>query len=436
MATTKTLNVFYPTHPHQGQNQVLEAMDEGQRFILLRAGRKFRKTSLIISKLIEGALETGLVYPYVAPNKLQAKNIAWNDHIVRLLDHFKEVGLSYKTNEQELSITFPNGGKVQLYGVENKEALRGISNWGGIGMDEYDDWQEDIWPLIIRPNLTVHRAWAICAGTPKGKRGMWRLSRTGIFTEFHFSSYENPDLSREELRDLESEYKAYGEDFYQQEIMAEYIKPVGVVYKEFNEEVQVIKDLFYDSNLPLEVWWDFGVNDPTAMIWVQTHEAEVRVIDYYEAANVSINHFVQVLNSKPYGLPTKHVGDIAGRSRSLVTGTSAIEELDKLGIFMTSNHIPDLVSQVRTAHKYIPRLFISDRQSTERFVDVLNNYRYPDSKKETAVDQSNEVPMHDQFSHGARAFEYGAWEMDQKSPARFTPQHVKRYDEITGRLLT
>ena len=432
----KVLNTFYPTHPHAKQQEVLDALDAGDRFILLRAGRKFRKTSLIISKLIEGALETGLVYPYIAPNKLQAKNIAWNDHIIRLLDHFKEVGCPYKTNEQELSITFPNGGKVQLYGVENKEALRGISNWGGIGMDEYDDWMEDIWPLIIRPNLTTHRAWAIVAGTPKGKRGMWRLEQTGIFKPFHYSSYDNPDLSREELRDLESEYKAYGEDFYQQEIMAEYIKPVGVVYKEFKEERQVRDDINYESNLPLEVWWDFGVNDPTSMIWVQTYENELRIVDYYEASDVSINHFVQVLNSKPYNTPTKHVGDIAGRSRSLVTGTSVIQELHKLGVHMTTNHIPDIASQVRTAHKYIPQIYIRKTQSTERFIDVLNNYRYPDAKKESAANQSNEIPMHDQYSHGARAFEYGCWELDRKMPEKFTPKKQKQWDPITGRMLS
>lgn len=432
----KELNVFAPTRPHDGQLKVLNAIDEGNRFILLRAGRKFRKTSLMISRLVEGALETGLVYPYIAPNKLQAKNIAWNDHITRMLDHFKQVGLKYKTNEQELSVTFPNGGKIQLYGVENKESLRGISNWGGIAMDEYDDWLEDIWPLILRPNLIPHKAWAIVAGTPKGKRGMWRLSQSGIFTEFHFSSYSNPDLSPEELRDLEGEYKAYGEDYYHQEIMAEYIKPIGVVYKEFNEEVQVRNDVNYETNLPLEVWWDFGINDPTAMIWVQPFENELRVIDYYEARDVSINHFVQVLNSKPYATPTKHVGDIAGRARSLTTGTSAIEELDKMGVFVTTNSIPDITSQIRTAHKYVPRLFIRQTQATERFVDVINNYRYPDSKKETAQNQSNEVPIHDQFSHGARAFEYGTWEMDMKMPHKFVPKREKRYDEITGRVLT
>lgn len=431
------LNVFAPTHPHVAQQKVLDALDRGDRFILLRAGRKWRKTSLIISILFEGALETGLTYPYVAPNKLQAKNIAWNDHIQRLLDHLKEVGCPYKQNSAELSVTFPNGGKVQLYGVENKESLRGISNWGGIGCDEYDDWEEDIWPLIIRPNLIPHHAWAIIGGTPKGKRGMYRLEQSGTFTPFHFTSYDNPDLHKTELDELAIEYKQYGEDFFMQEIMAEYIKPIGVVYKEFDEQTQV-KDFDYDANIPLHIAWDFGINDPTAMIWFQPYKNELRVIDYYEARDVNIAHFVQVLKSKPYGEVSMHVGDSAGRSRNLVTGTSAVDELEKLGVFVRTNIIPNIPSQVRTAHKYVPQVFVRKSDDTNRFIDVLNNYRYPAEKKESAPNQSNEIPMHDQYSHGARAFEYYCYERDstgvQQQIAR--PKREKRFDPITGRVLS
>lgn len=428
------LNVFFPTAPHAAQQIVLDAIDGGERFVLLRAGRKWRKTSLIISRLFEGALETGLSYPYVAPNKLQAKNIAWNDHIQRLLDHFKAVGCPYVTNQQELSVSFPNGGKVQLYGVENKEALRGISNWGGIGLDEYDDWEEDIWPLIIRPNLLPHKAWAIVAGTPKGKRGMYRLQQGGVFKDFHFTSYDNPNLSKEDLDELEVEYRSYGEDFFQQEIMAEYIKPIGVVYKEFDEQTQV-KDFNYDSNLPLHVAWDFGINDPTAMIWLQPYKGELRVIDYYEARDVNISHFVQVLSSKPYGTVSMHVGDVAGRSRNLVTGTSAVEELEKLGVFVRTNVIPNIPSQVRVAHKYVPRLFIKNCTETNRFVDVVNNYRYPDAKRESAVNQSNEIPMHDQYSHGARAFEYYCWEQDARGPETVLKRPQEKIWGENGRLI-
>ena len=134
------VNFFSPSSPHDNQQKVLDTLDAGERWVLIRAGRKWRKTSLVISWLFEKALETGLTCPYIAPNRVQAKNIAWDDHVVRILNELLAENIPYKKDEQELSVELPNRGKVQLLGVDNKEALRGISNWGAVGLDEYDDW--------------------------------------------------------------------------------------------------------------------------------------------------------------------------------------------------------------------------------------------------------------------------------------------------------
>jgi len=426
----KTINTFYPTKPHAKQAEVL---NDDSRFKALVAGRKWRKTSLIISWLTEGALTTNLSYPYIAPSKVQAKNIVWDDHIQRLLGHFKAQGLPYKTNEVDLSVSFPGKGKLQLFGVENKEALRGISNWGAVGCDEYDDWAEDIWPLIIRPNLIPNRSPAIIAGTPKGKRGLWRLSQDPKFKFFHYRSQDNPDIPENELKELLEEYKSYGEDYYKQEILAEFVKPVGVVYKEFKEEKQWLK-FDYDPNLPVHVSWDFGINDPTVMIWFQPFNDELRVIDYYEASDVDIKHFVQILNGKPYRTPSLHTGDTAGNARSLNTGKSVIEELSDEGIYVRTSQIPNIGAQVRQAHKFIPMLRVNkSNPNCDRFVDILNNYRYPE-KSAKLLNQSNEIPIHDGFSHGARAFEYYCWNTTQEEPLR--PKRIKKHDPITGRLLS
>lgn len=403
-----TINVFYPTQPHSKQREVLDALDKGERFILLRAGRKFRKTSLMISWLFEKAFETGLTCPYVAPNRVQAKNIAWDDHVQRLLNHFAEQGLAYKKNEVELSIKLPNGGKVQLMGVENKEALRGISNWGAFAGDEIDDWSEDIWPTIIRPNLIVHKAPAILGGTPKGYRHMYKLEQGGIFKPFHFTSYDNPDLDPAELGELVAEYKSMGEGYYRQEIMAEYEKPEGTVYAEWDMERRYIP-FDYDPNLQLHLSWDFGVNDPTSILFLQPNGSELRLIDYYEASNASIEHFVQWISARPYKMPSLETGDIAGKARDLTSGKSPIELLGRMGHHIRTRPIPDVPTQVRNAHKFIPRLYISkSNPNTSRFVECILNYKYP-KKSEVLINQSNEVPMHDEFSHAMRAFEYYCW---------------------------
>ena len=396
------INVFAPSTPHSGQKEVLKALDKGERFVLIRAGRKWFKTSLMVSWLFEKALETGLVCPYVAPNRVQAKNIAWDDHISRMLDEFAKVGLPYKKNEVELSISLPNGGKVQLLGVENKEALRGISNWGAIACDEYDDWLEDIFPSIIRPNLITYRAPCLIGGTPKGFRNIYRLEQEGIFKHFHFRTQDNPLLPKDELKQLEAEYKKMGMAYYRQEILADYVKPVGVVYEEWDLEKQFIP-IDYDPVLPLHLTFDFGVHDPTAVIWIQRMGGEFRAIDYYEGSDANVEHFVSVIKGKPYKTPDLFTGDPAGKARSIVTGTSPIEEYAKHGINISFQEGVRIPEQIRVAHRYMPSFFISNK--LERLRDCLLNYRYP-GKKSTVIDQSDEIPLHDEFSHGMRALEY------------------------------
>ncbi len=406
MAKRKTIdvNIFAPTYPHDGQRAVLDALDSGTRFVQLRAGRKWRKTSLGVSWLFEGALSNDLVYPYIAPNRVQAKNIAWNDHIKRILGEFRDKGVPYKVNETELSVQIPTRGKVQLFGVENQEALRGISNWGGVFLDEYDDWEEDIFPTIIRPNLAVHKAKALVSGTPKGYRNLYKLEDHPDFKCFHFTSYDNPDLDRQELESMVREYQEYGEDYFRQEIMAEYVKPYGTVYSEWN--MDHYQDIQYDSALPLHVSMDFGVNDPTAIVWIQPYQSETRVIDYYEASDASIEHFISIINAKPYKKPDLFTGDPAGKARTLTTGTSPIEIMSQKGIHVKTTDGVRIPDQIRMAHSKIPGLYVAKPQA-ERFRDCLLNYRYP-TKKDSAVNQSNEIPIHDQWSHAMRAFEYWA----------------------------
>ena len=402
------VNTFYPTRPHSKQSEVLSAFDKGIRFVLLRAGRKFRKTSLMISWLFEKALQTGLSCPYIAPNRVQAKNIVWDDHIQRLLNHFAEIGLPYKKNEVELSVKLPNGGKVQLLGVENREALRGISNWGAVGADEYDDWEEDIYPTIIRPNLITYKAPILIAGTPKGYRNLYKLENGGIFKAFHFTSQDNPDLSPQELEGLIKEYKEMGEGYYRQEILAEYERPVGTVYAEWEMGTHY-RPFAYDPNLPLHLSWDFGVNDPTAILFLQPNGSEIRLVDYYEASNANIEHFVQYLASLPYKTPAVETGDVAGNARELVSGKSPVTELQRLGHYVKTSNIPNIPVQVRNAHKSIPRLYISSSNPRcERFLHCILNYRYPDDKS-GQLNESNEIPIHDEFSHAMRAWEYYCW---------------------------
>lgn len=398
------VNIFAPTKPHEKQSEVL---NDSSRFKILRAGRKWRKTSLLVSWQMENAIlcQKGLTYPLILPFQEQARESVWNDHVARLLAEFDKKGFPYKKNETSMSITFPqNRARFKLFGINNEKALRSNSNWGALGCDEFDDFPSTAWDNTLRPNLMTHKAPAMISGTPKGKRNIWRLSQTPGFKEFHYSSYDNPELDREELDNLVSEAKAKGEDYYLQEIMAEYIKPFGVVYKEWDEKTQFIP-LEYDPNLPLHITFDFGVNDPTAIIWIQPNKFETRVIDYYEASDANIEHFISYIHSKPYKPADLYTGDPAGKARTLTTGTSVIDILANKGIYVRTKDRVKIPDQIRFAHTRMGSLYVSNK--LERFRDCLLNYRYPEIKS-TIRNQENELPIHDEFSHAMRAFEYWA----------------------------
>jgi hypothetical protein len=427
------VNCFAPSRPHPNQLRVLE---DPSRFKLLRAGRKWRKSSLGYSWLAEQALmdTLGRTYAYILPFQDQARDSIWNDHAQRLLRELDAKGVPYSKNETSMAITFPSHGRLKLYGSDNEKALRSVSNWGAIVVDEFDDCSESLWELTLRPNLMVHRAPAIVMGTPKGKRNMYRLEQDGRFTPFHYTSYDNPDLDPLELEEMVEDYRARGEDYFQQEVMAEYRKPVGLVYREWDEITRFVP-VAYDPRLPLHITFDWGINDPTSVIWIQPYASEIRVIDYYEASDANIEHFVSVINSKPYRPADFYAGDPAGKARTLTTGTSVIDILAKKGIHVRTKDGVTIPEQIRSAHGYMPRLFVdSDRAS--RFRDCLLNYRYP-AKRDTAVNQENETPIHDQYSHAMRAFEYWCVNAGERAVQRtVTVRRVNRYDRITGRMLS
>jgi hypothetical protein len=398
---TVNINVFAPSNPHKGQ---LEVLNDTTRFKVLRAGRKWRKSSLGVSLQMENAAlcQRKLTYPFILPYQTQARDSIWRDHVQRFLDEAVKKGYPVKVNEVEMTVTHPNGARFKLVGAENKIALRSISNWGYVVGDEVDDWDSTTWAEIIRPNLIPNKAGALLMGTPKGKRNLWKFAQESNFKEFHFTSYDNPDIDREELEALVKEYRSYGEDYFRQEIMAEYVKPVGVVYKDWNEQTNYLP-FDYDPLLPLHITFDWGVNDPTVVIWIQPTRSELRVVDYYEATDANIEHFIQVINSKPYKIADMYTGDPAGKARTLTTGTSVIDILAKKGIHVRSKDGVKIPDQIRITNSVMSRLYVSTK--AERFRDVLLNYRYPPTNTNSR-NQDNEYPIHDEWSHGARAFEY------------------------------
>jgi len=215
---------------HPAQRKIIES---NARFKIIRAGRKAGKTILEVEDMAFSATEDKdrEIY-YIAPTQVQARDIIWGMFRRRLA----KIG---KFNEQRLEIITPTqkGGSslIKLAGWENRENFRGKSAHKLV-FDEVDTMRDFFfcWLDIFRPTLLPTRGPASFIGTPKKENpNLRRLEKEAAndknYRCFYFTSKDNPYLSREELLELENEYKDNRQG-YRQEILAEYVDQTGSLF--------------------------------------------------------------------------------------------------------------------------------------------------------------------------------------------------------------
>lgn len=214
-------------HPHQKSIASSKA-----RFKIIRGGRRGGKTALETENLAFKAVsgKDRRVY-YIAPTQKQAREIIWEN----LKSRLTSIG---KFNEQRLEITLPTveGGRslIQVAGWENRENFRGKPAHH-ITFDETDTMKDFFiaWQEIFRPALIDTAGSVDFIGTPKKEnpnlRRLEKESETDPQWEsFHFTSWDNPTLPREELEKAKAEMDGIT---YKQEILAEYVENAGALFK-------------------------------------------------------------------------------------------------------------------------------------------------------------------------------------------------------------
>ena len=165
------MNVKIPYRPREWANQF---HDTDKRWIILVCHRRAGKTTASLNHLQRDALTIpNSRFAYVAPTYKMAKNVAWD-----MAKTYARVIPGHEFNEAELTVKYPNGSKLTLYGADNPDSLRGLGLWGVI-FDEYGMQPSNIFTEVIRPALADHKGYGIWIGTPKGKNDFWLLLIAG-----------------------------------------------------------------------------------------------------------------------------------------------------------------------------------------------------------------------------------------------------------------
>ena len=232
-----------------------------------------------------------------------------------------------------------------------------------------------------------------------------------------------------------------------QELDVNYTESVdGIMYPQI--ERARFMNIPYDPSLTLYLSMDYGLSDETAMIWIQWDHRlrRFRAIDSFKKNGKTIKWFIPFITGGSVGLGqseggysgperdmidrhiafqgryTDFFGDPAGKNRNQVTNTSVVSELDKHGIYVTSNSKMNSY-EVRKLHTgSILPLFDFDEIRCADLIDDIRN-----SRSKTGAD-GRAIPIHGPESHFRTALEFFSVNQPHgTSGGSLTPQSASGY---------
>lgn len=397
--------------------------------------RRAGKDDIALHRAAVAALERVGSYWHMLPEAAQARKAIWeaiNPHTgKRRVEEAFPHEIRASTRESDMFIRFVNGSTWQVVGSDNYNSLVG-SPPVGVVFSEWSLAKPEAWSYL-RPILAENEGWAFFIWTPRGRNhatrafearereANWyteRLSavRTSVFTP------EQLDQERRELIQEEGSEEE-GEARYRQEYLVDFNASVPGSY--YGRQISDAQDdgrigsFPYDPALPVLTAWDIGVDDYTAVWFLQENGRQVRAIGYYETAGIGPEQIIP--EALPELLPDK--GEAAAQLLAInrlkpyrygehflphdvmvrewgAGGRTRFQTLRQLGVTPIRVGVAmDPADRINAGRRLFPFMHF-DAEACSLGLDRLRNYR----KRWNRSLMVYTGPLHDENSHGADAF--------------------------------
>ena len=180
---------------------------------------------------------------------------------------------------------------------------------------------------------------------------------------------------------------------------------IGKVFAEFKRAEHLVPS-GYDPGWLVYRAWDFGMGDPTVILWIQAPAdlSRHRIIDAYRNNNQPAQHYADVCATKPYRRVMMDFGDPAGGQRDS-EGRSWIYRLGNLGISIRCRHGVSQDGSVELVKLAFQNGALEISASCPSFVvDAVENHVWETTP--TGMIKSGAKLKHDQFHHPCSALRY------------------------------
>lgn len=310
----------------------------------------------------------------------------------------------------ERRVVLPGGGVYQAGGMDRPDSWRG-GYADEVIEDEADDVTAAGLDMVVEPMLADYAGVRLFSGTPKGNgrlQGLYeRAAAEPGWSRYRLTWRDTGALSAEAVDRLRTQLTA---EEFEQELEVSFAAPnSGAYYARLLDQAERdgrVTRVPHEPRLPVETWWDLGMDDATAIWFVQQlpGSGEVRVIDYHEASGEALPYYAQEIGRRGWAYSVHRLPHDA-QVRELGTGKSRKETLESLGVqpIRVGRALP-VADGINAAKMLLPRVWF-DAERTAAGRKALRSYRR-EWIEERGVWSSK--PLHDWSSHAADAFREGA----------------------------
>jgi phage terminase large subunit len=384
---------------------------------------------------IERTAEEPMTCKYAFPTNDMARENLWesytNDNLrftdfvpmeLRLVRNKTDDGL----NDSLKRIEFVTGGSLRVISVHKPGRARG-GNSKLFVLSEFQA-MDPIIIDIIMPIIEANGGTLLINMTANGDsaaKGMmeaWEkdpdvwtstltVDDTPVFTKEQMVRIRRQTVERFIARG-QSEEEANA--FVDQEYYCSWESPVigsyfGSAMRRAQDEGRITR-VPYESNLPVHTYWDLGVNDSMSIWFVQFHNREIRLIDYYESSGEGFAHYARVLRGQqegfehmqyyvygkhhaPHDIKVRNMGEDAKTRLEVAAGVGI-----KFEVVKRVAAKEDGIEAIRTV---LGRCWF-DAIRCKRGIGALKGYSKVWNEKMMIY---NDTPVHDWTSHGTDAFQ-------------------------------
>lgn len=401
----------YNYKPRDYQVPVWGAFDRGVKRLIVVGHRRWGKDKTGINVVATKMFERKGIYYYFFPTYKQGKKILWDGmdkEGYKFLDHIPQQ-VRTKTNDTEMKITTKNGSLLQVIGTDDINSVVGTNPVGCV-FSEYSLQDPRAWDFI-RPILAENGGWALFIFTPRGGNHAQQLCQMAqqdtknwfvLISTVEDTMAIPKDVLEQERREIIS--KDGNDALYQQEYMCSFTVPIAGAYyanqiMQAEKENRMKENIIYEPSIPVDTWWDLGIDDSMTIWFSQSIGQEIRFIDYYENSGEGLPHYISILQNKGY-IYGGHYAPHDIEVRELTSGISRKDTARGLGlVFQTvlKTSIDEGIHAVRTIFN---RCFF-DKNKCLRGLNALKSY-HKEYDEENKIYKSH--PEHDWSSHTSDAF--------------------------------